>query len=433
MAKTLNKWLRLDNSAKIFPMLTNKKNQNLFSMTVTLRDEVDAKVLEEALNLTLPRFPSFKVRLMRGFFWYYFEENNNRALVYPTSDTVIQKISLTNCNGYCFRTQYYKNVLTFDFFHAICDGSGALEFIKSILYTYFNLLGLDINASGKVMTINSPIEAGEFQDSFLKYYKKKKLSELKIDAMKGKKAMKVNGILYDNTGKGLITLHIPVKQLKALCKEKNCTVTEYLAALYIQAIYYTQKDRNDSKNSIQLFVPINLRKIFPSITLRNFSLFSRIGAALDKPMDMDSLITLVHKCLVRDTDKQLLSDKISTTVRAEKLFVMRIMPLVIKQFIFKVSNLFFGKEKKTATFSSIGIVSLPDDMKPLIKSVSSNINVNANVPISLTALTCGDDLALAFTRGITDTMIEKYISDHFIANGINVKVISNMWEVENAL
>ena len=117
----------------------------------------------------------------------------------------------------------------------------------------------------------------------------------------------------------------------------------------------------------------------------------------------------------------------------EKFFLMRIMPLFIKQFIFKISNLFFGKNKKTATFSNVGILQLPSGLREHVESASVSISVNQTTPISLTALTTYDTLCLTFTRCITDTAIEQAFVKHLQELGIDVSVNSNMWEVNYAL
>ena len=302
-------------------MLVNKKSQNIFRLSVSLKKEVDAVVLQEALSLTIGRFPGYQVRLMKGVFWYYFDHNYSKLSVYPLDPTSIKKITDKNCNGYCFRVSYFQNQIVCDFFHAICDATGAAEFVKSLVYTYLNLLGNDVFSDQKILTVGSPVTPEELEDSFLKNYKRVPLSKLKIKDLQGKKAYHINGILFDNPGNGIIHMYCDVDQLLGVCRAKGCTMTEYLGAVFMMSIYESQiKDKLQEANDIQLFVPINLRKIFPSKTLRNFSLFSRIGANPYEDMDMDKLIEIMHTNLKRDMDKDNLKAKISTTVWAEKFF-----------------------------------------------------------------------------------------------------------------
>lgn len=433
MAKTMAKWSRLDNSAKIYPMLANKKNQNQFRITFEMKAAVDPDVLQRALELTLTRFPSFKVKLMKGLFWYYFDYNDMRPIVTPMSDVAFRKITHADCNGYCFRVMYYRNLICAEFFHAICDGTGANEFMKSLVYTYLNLAGCEIYADRMIKTVGSTIDPAELEDSFLANYKKLKLSELKINQLKGKTAYRIDGILFDH-GKGIVHLYCDAAKMLDLCHAKKCTVTELLCALLFLSIYDTQiKDNPKPQAEAQIMVPINLRKIFPSVTLRNFSLFSRVSADWYGDMELDKLIAIVHEALARDTDKASLSDKISTTVRGEKFLPMRLTPLVLKQLIFNISNLFIGKNKKTATFSNLGVVRLPEDMRAHVANVDFTIATNPSVPYAVTAATTFGTLCVSFVRSVQSTQIERRFARYLTDMGLQVTVASNYWEVEHAL
>ena len=434
MAKSLQTWSRLDNSAKIYPMLVNKKSQNIFRLSVTLKEKVDKNILLDALKMTIERFPVYKVRLMKGAFWYYLDDNHAKIKVYPLDPLSFRKITDKSCGGYCFRVSYFDTQIACDFFHAICDATGAAEFVKSLVYTYLNLSGKEVFSDQKVLTVGSPVMREELEDSFLANYKKIPMKDLKVKDMQGKNAYHIKGILFDNVGNGIIHMYCDVKEVLDICHAKGCTMTEYLGALFMMAIYESQiKGKEENANNIQLFVPINLRKIFGSKTLRNFSLFSRIGCNPYEDMEMDKLIKIMHDNLKRDMDKDVLKDKISTTVWAEKFFLVRFVPLFVKRFFFNFSNYFFGKKKKTATLSNFGVLDIPDSMKKHVESVSFAISSNATTPLSLSIISCNGKLCITFTRRITDTQIEKNFASYLTKDGVNLTVTSNFWEVDNAL
>ncbi len=418
-------------------MMAGKNNENLFRVTFVLYEPVQPEKLQEALELTMERFPSFKVMLKKGMFWYYFDHNDMPIKVYEMDALPTRKIVTSKKNnGYCFKISYYNNMIAGDFFHALCDGAGAGEFMKSLVYTYLSLLGNNIHPEQKILTVNTPINPKELEDSFIANSKKVKLKDLKINSLKGSKqpAYLIDGINFEDGGLGVVHLYCPVKDLIAICKQKGCTVTELLASIFFLSIYDAKiKGKVENANNIQVFCPINLRKMFGSVSLRNFSLFSRISANPYEDMELDKLIKIVHDSLQRDMDKDFVKEKIATTVMGEKFFLMRIMPLVVKQLIFNISNLFFGNKKKTATFSNLGIVDLPDDMRRLVKSTSFSISVNQNTPLSLSAATTFDTLCLTFTRCVADTDIERAFAKYLIELGLDVSVNSNMWEVEHAL
>ena len=71
----LLKWRRLDNSAKIFPVISNKKFSSVFRISATLKEKIQPEILQHAVEVVLNYFISYKVKLKKGFFWYYLEHN----------------------------------------------------------------------------------------------------------------------------------------------------------------------------------------------------------------------------------------------------------------------------------------------------------------------------------------------------------------------
>lgn len=431
------KWLRLDNSAKIFPFIMTKDNQNLFRISMELNENINPKILQKALNLTIKRFPSFSVKLMKGVFWYYFEHSDNIPVVQEESDIIMQKITPYNCNGFCFRVTYYQNRITIEFYHVLCDGAGALNFMKSLLYSYFTILDYPVTSDSKILTVDTPIDPRELEDSFVANYKPKKLKDLNIAKMTGSKApaFSVNGTPFKTVGKGVISADLNVNEILAYCKSKGYTLTQFLGGLFMYSVYKTKGQFAKNPNDVVLFVPMNLRKLYQSVTLRNFTLFTRVRHSLkEKDIPIESFIDAVKNGLNNDYTKENLDTNISTAVRGEKLFAFRITPLFIKQFIFSVINKLGGKKPtKTATFSNIGVVDLPESFRPYIKKFAFMLHSYSVIPISFTAITTFDTLTLSFVRCIQDTQIEEFFIKYLADLGFKVTVSSNYWEVEHAL
>ena len=57
------KWRKLDNTAKLFPVMSNKNRTNMYRVAVKLKEDIDGDLLEQAINEILPWFESFGVRL----------------------------------------------------------------------------------------------------------------------------------------------------------------------------------------------------------------------------------------------------------------------------------------------------------------------------------------------------------------------------------
>ena len=68
-------WYKLDNAAKLFPSLYKDSDRNGFRIAAILKEDIQEEALSDALVETLKRYPSYCVKLKRGFFWYYFDHN----------------------------------------------------------------------------------------------------------------------------------------------------------------------------------------------------------------------------------------------------------------------------------------------------------------------------------------------------------------------
>lgn len=433
----LKQWFGLDNSAKLYPFITTKDSQNLFRYTVELANDINPEKMQQAIDATLERFPSFAVRLRRGAFWYYLEHNAKRLNLRPESDIVMEHITTKNCDGFCMRIMYFKNRLTLEFFHIICDGSGAIQFIKSLIYTYLTILGHQIDDEGKVKTIDSPIDPREYEDSFIKNYKPVKLKNINVSSMTGgkKTAFTPQGERFNYLGKGVITADLNAKEVHAYCKSKGYTITHFLGGLYMYSVYMTKGKQIKNPKDIVLFIPMNLRKLYDSQTLRNFTLFTRAYLQTKKDdIVLDDCIYIVKEAIERCYNKEYLDKNISTTVIGEKILPVRLVPLFIKHLIFAISNEKSLKNPtKTATFSSIGVVDLPQSFKPFVIKMSFLLHACPAVPVSFTAITTFDTLTIGFTRLLKDTQIEEFFIKHLAELGFSVNVESNFWEVEDAL
>lgn len=414
------KFMRLDNSANIYPMMVNKQNQNLFRMSVELKEIVDPKALQQAVDLVLPRFKCLTMKLMRGFFWYYLAENNAPYTVKEEDGVPLSNISLNNQNGYNLRICYYKNRISMEVYHVVCDGAGGVELLKSILHAYFLLTGRLLPTDG-ILAYNTPVGADESEDSFIKNFVNLPIKDLKVKSLQGKKAFILDGEYY-GYGKNITRLFCSAAELLQAARARSATVTELLTAVYGQSIIDVY---GEQKLAAQIMLPINLRKMFNSRSLRNFSLFSRVELPLN--VGLDEHIAITKKSLQRDMDKDLLQNKICTTVKAEKILIFRLTPLFIKRAVFMISNLFFGKGKRTATISNMGVVRLPEEFAQYVDNFNFQVNSNKNTPINIAAGSYGDKMSICFTNALKDNSLIEAFVKRLAEMGVQVVADSNYW------
>jgi len=137
-------WFRLDNAASIYPSAADKDWNFVFRISANLKNKINPIVLQSAIDDILPRFPSFNVRLRKGFFWNYFERKFSRLKVQREVDFPCKKFDLNDDNSFLIRVLYSDYKIILEVFHGITDGRGALYFFNSLLARYIERCGVNI-------------------------------------------------------------------------------------------------------------------------------------------------------------------------------------------------------------------------------------------------------------------------------------------------
>ena len=63
------RWERLDNTAHLFPAIAGERMTNVYRFSLTLKDIIEPELLQQALDIVLPKFDGFNLRIRTGVFW----------------------------------------------------------------------------------------------------------------------------------------------------------------------------------------------------------------------------------------------------------------------------------------------------------------------------------------------------------------------------
>ncbi len=421
-------WYPLDNAAKLYPAISNPRRPNNFSYSVRLIEKVEKDILEKAVNIILIKSPTFKTKLKRGIFWYYLEKNYKPFVVQKEIPNYLSYFDHDENNGYLFRIFYNENKITIVSFHALSDGDGILTFFKSIIAEYLYLKGYNIDSENLITPLDAPYTADNGEDSFVREYNKK---AKKLE--KEKKVFKVDGTPFDYDGYGIITAKINLAQLKTLCKKYNATITEYLVGLYMYTIYNVYIRNKKIKNKVvSILVPANMRKRYPSTTLRNFSLFVRPKHDFGKEeLDLDACIETCKKQMKEGLSKEKLDAIIRDNVKNQKNVFMKIVPLFIKDLVIRGVYSKVGENLQTGNISNIGIVELPASMQKYITDFTMAITPTFSCKQQMGAITYNGNLYITSTREFVETTFEREFFTTLSKNSVSVEIFSNNWEAKN--
>lgn len=415
MAKR-NHWLKIDNAGKIFPAVSSESRSSTFRLSMYVKDNVDPVILEKVVNKILPRFDTFNVKIKCGLFWNYFAANNNYFKV-EEENAIIGQYKLHSPSLYCFRVLYYEKRITLETFHSLSDGSGAMEFLKSIVYEYLKEKGNELESQGKIYS-ERVINPYEKVDAFTQNYdKKNKLS------LKEEKAFKLKGESLQDNWNLFIKARFNTTQFIDLVHMYDVTATQYMVALLIYSIYCNQPACKLSKKPIKIFVPVNLRKIFKEDTLRNFSLYIRVCInAYKKDLTFEEILESTKTQFIEQLNKENFIRRISANVFFEKNYLIRIIPLFLKNIAFKIAYYFCGPIVTTSYISNLGKIDLPDSMYDHIDDIDF---VNAGEDLYLTMVTLKEKMNIIFSTRFLDKSIIYQIIKTLKEQGLDVEIHSN--------
>ena len=415
--KRNNYWYPVDNAGKIFPAVSKDSRSSVFRLSFYLTETIDPVLLEQAVNEVLPRFETFAVELKSGLFWNYLSPNKHRFQVKPEPSVICKYVPAAKNHGYLFYVYYYENKITLETFHSLSDGTGSMELLKSITYRYLCLCGHQMEHEG-IIRSNVPFSSKETQDMFCSEYDKSKKKNLKEEP-----AYHMKGEKFADHFSLCIRAQVETEKLLALTRESQVTIGEYVTALLAYSIYTQNADCRNSKKPIKLFVPVNLRKFFPSNTLRNFSLY--IKATYDPRIEwtFESMLAETKGQFKAQLNKEDLHGRINSNVWIEKSFFIKILPLVLKNIAFKLGYFYLAENISTYAISNLGPVTLPEDMKPFIKDVDFSIG--------------GTNMAISSIHGHTNIMLNtewkdlgflSYFVKSLADSGLDVKIDTNYRE-----
>ena len=169
-------WYRLDNAGVLYSALKKEKYAPVYRFSAVMEEKVDPEALQRAVDRSMPRFPSFRVRFRKGVFWCYFEPNNSPGpFVKPDIANPCQPMRDKADNNWLIRFYYYENRISFEAYHAISDGAGAMIFFRTVLAEYLRERGVVIPPDPLILDVTQPPRPEEAEDAYARYAGKRTL------------------------------------------------------------------------------------------------------------------------------------------------------------------------------------------------------------------------------------------------------------------
>lgn len=389
------RWMKVDTAAIMFSSLSDKEWGRTFRFTAYFREDIDVSCLQRAVRELMPYYPSVYSYLKKGFFWNYLVRAELMPEIRQANENgMLPIVKRKDCRP-DFRITYKDNRISIECSHSLGDGKGIIIYFKALITRYNQLKK---GETGEYITKENPED--NVVDAFADYYIKG-----------GQKAVDSNRRafhfpeVYEKNYTKLLFARMSTSRLKELAHKENMTVTEYLTAVLILGVIRSCPE--PINEPVTVAVPVNLRRFFPTMTLRNFTVQTFITFEPDGRQDvtLKEIIDATRGQLRQQIQKEELQKTINKYGALVNNPVIRIVPNAIKQPVMRMmqKNTHAGV---TTIFTNYGACNLDEDVSSDIERLQF---VNGDTRRYGLAVTCscigfGDTLSLCFSRANRDTV-----------------------------
>lgn len=306
MART--PWYRLDNVGKYYSSQAGRAGQTVFRFAATFVDSISPEALQRALDRSIALFPGFNVKLRSGLFWHYLEPADEVPQVEPERLPICAGLH-ADLNSVLMRVTYFRHRINLEVSHMISDGRGTLEFFKTLLNAY---VVERYHATPALPSEPASTPERRNEDSYTTNYERSKAG-----ATESEKVYHLFG--WKNTAEPtFMEYHLSASAVHSAAKNMGVSVTSLVIAAVIVAIRATMPPAKRDR-AIRMDVPVDLRAIFGSETLRNFfglAFISYTPGSSDAPLE--DIAHLVQTQLKTGTEPEVLKRRMNRMLKIEK-------------------------------------------------------------------------------------------------------------------
>ena len=356
-------WYKVDNVAKVFLATLSKRDTKTLRVSCTLKEEINPELLQEALLSAIQDRPQVQVRIRRGLFWHYMENTDIMPEVSKECDRICPLLYAPAKSMLHYRVTYFGSRINLDMFHAIADGTGALEFLNIIVLDY---LKLRYPGSFDDVTVHSGASADDLsQDSYRQFFGSMGLNGV----TSFRRAFHPGGLKLPYDQLQFFEIHMPTQPVLSKAKEIGVSLTSFMGACWMMAIRDVMPPRKRNM-PVTMTLPVNLRNYYPSYTTRNFFNNVNVTHVFDSDISLQDLAVEFDASLKSQLTEENIKKQMDSFETMEYVAPVRAVPLFIKQIVVRHGKK-LAERKVSMVFSNLGILTPPEKVKEKVNNYST--------------------------------------------------------------
>lgn len=173
-------------------------------------------------------------------------------------------------------------------------------------------------------------------------------------------------------------------------------------------------------------MPVNLRRFFPSKTLRNF--ITMVYPSIDPRLGdytFEEIVEHIHHYMRYYINDKFLRGDITTNAATQRNPLIRVVPLFIKDLVVRTFYTRVQDKNSSAGLTNMGALHVPSDMKPYIERFDIYMGQPFSSRTNCAIISYEDVLTINFASSIVEADVERYFFRRLVQDGIHVKIESN--------
>lgn len=294
--------------------------------------------------------------------------------------------------------------------------------LQTLTAVYLELKGHSITPSGFVLNIHDKPDPEELEDAYMRY------AHAQVRPPRpAEKTYRIRGTKEPFYTLNIINGILSVREVMAVAKKYNASITEYLNAVLLHALLQKQSQEFHIKlRPVRIAMPVNLRRFFPSGTLRNF--ITMVYPSIDPRLGeytFEEIVTQIHHYMRYYINEKFLRGDITTNAATQRNPVIRVVPLFIKDLVVRTFYTRVQDKNSSAGLTNMGALYVPESMKPYIERFDIYMGQPFSSRTNCAIISFEDILTINFASSIVEADVERYFFRKLVQDGIHVKIESN--------
>ncbi len=399
-------------------------------LTVKFKAPVNLEALLTAANESLRLFPEFSVRTVLNEGRLFYEENHNPVALLPSENKY--DFGTDDMNGHLFCIQSEApNEATFSMYHGLSDWNGLSRFIKTIICRYaVHVKGFPDDYFRGVIRSEAPDKTEWMTQSNLNPYE----TYARLNTSP-RYSPEIQGEIFSLPEKkydiaSQLSRHYRITLSKTefmkSAKSHNTSFAPYL--LYIVSV--ALREAYDTDKNILLALPVDLRNVFKSDSIVNFSDAVILPSSLkDHSAPIEEQCRRIREIMTRQMQPENYAGILHSKVESLKSFESAPEGIIAKSREL-TSHISDADKSVSLGITYLGIMDMPEGADDLLENIIMEAPFGLSYPL---VSTYRDEMSITSIQRYDSDKLVKSICRKLNSFGLETKVTNKLIEHHNIM